>query len=294
VNSYSHFCFQFRSLWIESRRVRGIRERLYLLCTGSILILNSILHLRLTSRRATFRKPHSAGRIRFKVILLSYERPANLDLLVRLCCIDVVDKIVVSNNNPRHRVRDIVRMRDPRLLLIDQANSVKPGVRFVLARDEPSDLYVAIDDDIFLTPSQLRQLVESLAAHPESPHGVIGKILHGKSFPPWPFVPANPRDNARVDILNCVYAFTREHLDEYFRLAAAVGIQDHAQFGNGEDIVLSFSGRDRPHIHDLGRVAICASSALAGTAISTTQRHFYKERWELFATLAALKSFPRP
>ncbi len=184
-------------------------------------------------------------------------------------------------------------MRDPRLLLIDQPDHVKPGIRFMLARDEPSDLYVTIDDDIFLTPSQLRLLAGTLATQPESPHGLFGKILRGKSFPPWPFVPANPRARPRVDILNCVYAFTREHLDEYFRLAAAVGIEEHAQFANGEDIVLSFSGRARPQIHDFGAVVMCASSTLAGIAISSTHRRFYQERWQLFSMLSALKPFER-
>src|SRR5213595_802586 len=90
---------------------------------------------------------HPINGTQLKLILLSYARPANVDLLVRLCCIDSVDRIVVSNNNPRYRVRDIVRVRDPRLVLIDQEDHVKPGIRFVLARDEPSDLYITIDDD---------------------------------------------------------------------------------------------------------------------------------------------------
>jgi hypothetical protein len=294
VSPFSHFRFQYDSLWVASRSFRRISKRLRVLCSGSIKILTAFLRLELLSRRARCRRSHSAnGGPRLKLILLSYERPANLDLLVRLCRIDLVDRIVVSNNNPRYRVRDMVRIRDPRLLLIDQEDHVKPGIRFVLARDEPSDLYVAIDDDIFLTPSQLRLLAEKLATQPESPHGLIGKILRGKSFPPWPFVPANPRDGGRADILNCVYAFTREHLDEYFRLAAAVGIEDHAQLANGEDIILSFSGRERPYIHDFGPVTKCASSALAGVAISNTNRRFYRERWELFSTLSALKRFER-
>jgi hypothetical protein len=293
VNSYSHFRFQFHSLWIASRRFHRIRKRVGFLCSGSVRILAAFLRLRLLSRRGRFRRSHPVNGTRLKLILLSYERPANVDLLVRLCCIDPVDRIVVSNNNPRYRVRDIVRVRDPRLLLIDQEDHVKPGIRFVLARDEPSDLYIAIDDDVFLTPSQLGLLAEKAATQPESPHGLIGKVLRGKSFPPWPFVPADPHDRARVHILNCVYAFTREHLDEYFRLAESVGIEDHAQFANGEDIILSFSGRERPQIHDFGPVTMCASSALAGIAISTTHHHFYKERWELFSSLSAIKPFER-
>jgi len=293
VSSYGHFRFQFRSLWIASRRFRRIRKRLGFLCSAAVPILAAFLRLRLLSRRGRFLSSHPINGTQLKLILLSYARPANVDLLVRLCCIDSVDRIVVSNNNPRYRVRDIVRVRDPRLVLIDQEDHVKPGIRFVLARDEPSDLYIAIDDDVFLTPSQLRLLVEKLAAEPENPHGLIGKVLRGKSFPPWPFVPADPHDMARVDILNCVYAFTREHLDEYFRLAAAVGIEDHAQFGNGEDIILSFSGRERPRIHDFGPVTVCASSSLAGIAVSSTHDHFYKERWELFSSLSAIKLFER-
>src|SRR5438034_5776357 len=168
VSSYGHFRFQFRSLWIASRRFRRIRKRLGFLCSAAVPILAAFLRLRLLSRRGRFLSSHPINGTQLKLILLSYARPANVDLLVRLCCIDSVDRIVVSNNNPRYRVRDIVRVRDPRLVLIDQEDHVKPGIRFVLARDEPSDLYIAIDDDVFLTPSQLRLLVEKLAAEPRS------------------------------------------------------------------------------------------------------------------------------
>ena len=293
MSPYSFFGFQLRSLWVFSRQCRPTRRRLLVLCRGLVVTLTSLLRLHLRSRVAWRRASRPDGRPRLTVILLSYDRPANLDLIVRLCRIDAVDRIVVSNNNPRYRVREMVRVRDPRLLLIDQPDAVKPGIRFVLARDEPSDLYVTIDDDVFPTPSQVGLLAGTLATQPDSPHGLVGKILRGESFPPWPFVGANPRAGPRVDILNCVYAFSREHLDEYFRLAAAVGIENHAQFANGEDILLSFSGRTRPRIHDFGAVVVCASSALDGIAMSTTHRHFYRERWELFSTLSALKPFER-
>jgi hypothetical protein len=70
-----------------------------------------------------------------------------------------------------------------------------------------------------------------------------------------------------VDVLTGVFAFTCEHLRRAFELVAKIGVSNLSQLRNGEDILLSFSGRTRPHIHALKPALLCASGWLPSVAL---------------------------
>ena len=77
-----------------------------------------------------------------------------------------------------------------------------------------------IDDDTFLRPDQLRQLFSALVTDPSAPHGIQGETYQGpteeSSHHGWK---PGLRGNRRVDAINRAYFFTREHLEELYRLA---------------------------------------------------------------------------
>jgi hypothetical protein len=283
--------FQLRSLWTASARLPAWRRPVFLGVNAAALALR---FLRLGTRRTRpARAPVRVDDRHITVLLLSYARPANMDLLVRLALrTDAVQRVVVQNNNPSaYRIADVVALRDRRVELRDAPAPTRQGARFLLARAHPSAYYATVDDDVFLSPDQLTTAFEGLLRFPESTHGVRGKIFVGSAYPPWPFRTARDGVEAEVDILNNVYLFTAAHLDEYFRLTRDLGIDDHGAFGNGEDIVLSFSGSRRPRISPVGPVVECASSALPGIATWASHPGFYEERWKLFSTLRARKAF---
>jgi hypothetical protein len=85
-----------------------------------------------------------------------------------------------------------------------------------------------------------------------------------------------------VDVLIGAFAFTSEHLQRLFDLAAKIGVSDLSRVRNGEDILLSFSGTTRPHIHALKPALFCASEGLPGVALWKTHDHFWDERVRMF------------
>src|SRR5258706_1890487 len=106
-------------------------------------------------------------------VLLSHNRPQNLEILVRGALQNrFIRKVIVSNSNPKFRIADWIATRDPRLVLIDETQKTLPGHRFVLAEKESGEYFLSVDDDIFLTPAQWAALFERLMRNEEVPHGI--------------------------------------------------------------------------------------------------------------------------
>ncbi|MDY7094468.1 MAG: hypothetical protein SX243_15970 [Acidobacteriota bacterium] len=219
------------------------------------------------------------------VVLLSYRRPANIPLLVEsfLRC-DFVGQVVVSNNNPEVDLSGpLAVFDDPRLELIQQPKATKQGIRFALAQRHAGrfDFFFSPDDDRFLLPSQLRQLFAALVAEPEVPHGIEGEVrVQRGDWEGYPFRVGSV-DNGRADHLTGYYAFTRLHLRRALETFEKLGWKELDKVGNGEDIVLSFAGDDRPRIHDLGKILECESWSLAGVATWMTHDDFFEQRKDL-------------
>ena len=230
------------------------------------------------------------GPQRLTVILLSYRRIGNMEPLVRsLLRADFVDRILISNNNPEYRIADWVRVLDERLHWVDQPVRRPAGMRFELARCTPGEYFVSIDDDTFLFPEQLRQLFAALIAEPDVPHGFQGECYEGERGPSrfmgWH---VGLRGRRRVDGLNRLYFFTREHVRELFRLASLLRLEV-GNMRNGEDLLLSFSGKAKPLLEDIGHVGECLSAHRKGTATWRTHDNFFRERRELWMRLREIK-----
>ena len=224
---------------------------------------------------------------RATVVLLSWRRAPNLNLLATLAIrAPFVERVVVSNNSPRVRIADHVACRSPKLILIDQPEDTPPGIRVPLALRYPGDLFIFLDDDVFPTPRQLTRLYTALARQPEVPHGYVG-LRHLPLSDTSPVFKYGDWDT-EVQMLFRLYLCSRAVLERYMQLAETLGIV-HAEFGNGEDILLSFSGAGRPRIHAIGHVLCCTTSDLPGVAISATSPQFVLQRQQLTRRLLALR-----
>lgn len=234
------------------------------------------------------------GPERLTAILLSYKRVRNMEPIVEsLLRTSFVERIVVSNNNPEYRIADWIRVRDPRIHLIDQPRRTPAGIRFELALQEPGPFYLSIDDDILLYPDQIRRIFRHLVANPVVPHGIHGEMY----FPDDPAFDeklgwaTDIRSEQGVDSLNCVYAFHRNHLLEMQRLAGLIGL-DVGAVANGEDVLISTCGKGRARVHEVGPILICLSSHRAGVATWRTRQNFFAERGALLQRLRAVKNRP--
>jgi hypothetical protein len=217
-------------------------------------------------------------------VLLSHNRPQNMPLLVEAALRNrFVATVIVSNSNPKVRIRDWITSNDPRLVITDETTATQPGHRLVLAKQTGAEYILSIDDDIFLAPAQWKSLFEFLLADEQCPHGIVGDVYcpEMESSNGLVFDHVSGRD-MEVDVLTGVYAFTSEHLRHVFELAARIGVSDLSRLRNGEDILLSFSGRTRPHIHALKPALLCASGCLPGIALWKSDDGFWDERIRVF------------
>lgn len=233
-----------------------------------------------------FDRPERCG-----VVILSHNRPQNIDLIVRSALKNTfVSELVVSNSNPTVSISDWVELEDSRLRLVDEAEPTQPGHRFSIAQKMEGEWFLAVDDDIFLTAENWRDFFGVLLDGPQVPHGVTGNLYRKDALANGdghPFVHVEHKD-VSVDVLIGAYAFTREHLSRLFRLSRELGIENMSRFRNGEDILLSLCGGGRPRIHDLGRLFCCATSSVEGVALWKTHGNFWEERAALLEKALAV------
>lgn len=225
------------------------------------------------------------------VILLNHKRPENVAMIARYMLRGgFVGKLIVSNNSQEYPIEDYVTLRDSRLILLNQEAPSGVGIRFEVAKNHSARYYLCVDDDIFLHSAQLQWIYWHLREFDERPHGIFGAGYDPDKAAGtgWPFVHQRNKEGP-VDILNGLFAFTKQHLDEYFRLCAVLGVGDTKALMNGEDIILSFSGSKRPWIHHVGPIWECASASSPGIALYMSRPGFYEERWRIFSELQSKK-----
>jgi hypothetical protein len=205
-------------------------------------------------------------------IILSYLRPQNIGRILsaihqsRSC-----GRIILSNNNPKIDIQPYVDTTMQKLEIVNQTERWEAVARFCIARETPGRYFVCIDDDLFLTPMQIDALVGRLAADPSVPHGIWGE-RHGV------YIDAAGEERLKleaglcnfsgeIDVINRAYAFTAQHVERFFELMAAMGIDDPRKLGRCDDILLSYSGSGRPRCHDLGPLEDCPTSNTEGIAL---------------------------
>lgn len=198
---------------------------------------------------------------RVGVVVLSYNREFNIEPIVRavLRC-RFVSRVLVSNNNPDKRVADFLDVDDDRVRAIDQPERRRPGVRWGLARELLADcsVIVAIDDDIFLSPRQLRELVEAALADPDSVHGCAAMV--GRHY--------TTRVERTVDHVVRVYVTSQAHIERYFTLIDRMTDYGGSVERIGDDIAISLAAPGPPRLHDVGRLLSCRTSTEAGIAVN--------------------------
>ncbi|MEQ1731524.1 MAG: glycosyltransferase family A protein [Vicinamibacterales bacterium] len=204
------------------------------------------------------------GTERLTVIIPSYhvKRARNLEPLVRACLrCSFVERVVVSNHNPKLRLVDWISVDDPRLQLLEEGRRHGCGHAWTIAAQLDADYFFVIDDDQLLNASQLARLFRALVADPEVPHGLCGE-RHGQYL---------ERRAAEVDVLYNVYAVTRAHVDAFHARARELQASRHIRADEieyfADDIIVSRCGNGLARIHDAGFVLRCRTGNQPGVAI---------------------------
>jgi len=112
-------------------------------------------------------------------LLLSYRRPANMQRqLDDIAAAPIQNKsVILSNNNPAINIFDYVVADAPSVTILQQPRRRISAQRYELAKEASSQYFVALDDDLFLSPDQIAALAKKLIEAPAMPHGIWGQNL---------------------------------------------------------------------------------------------------------------------
>lgn len=227
-------------------------------------------------------------------LLLSYRRPANMQRqLDDIAAAPIPNKsVILSNNNPAINIFDYVAPDGPAVTILQQSRRRISAQRYELAREAGSQYFVALDDDLFLSPDQIAALAKKLFEAPTMPHGIWGQKLiaeaDGRPGLSWDVV---RRVDCQVDVLNRAYAFTNQHVTRFFELLGVLGLANVDELGPADDILISVSGAGRPWCHDLGAIENCPTSNTPGIAFWKDDA-FYPWRLDILSRLRAIGSLP--
>lgn len=226
---------------------------------------------------------------KFTAIIISYLRPQNIQ---RICDnileLKEVNNLIVSNNNPSVELRNYFKSDDDRVKLINQVESSGAVKRFEIAHEIGSSLFFSIDDDLFLNKEQIKYLQNQLLKNPSAPHGFWGQnYLQSENESTFEYGIINK--DGKVDILNRAYFFTLSHVQEFFNLIHETETP-LSEVGPCDDIFLSFSGEERPFIHDIKAYTDCPTSNTYGIAQWKDEK-FDTKRTEIIKRLLKVKKF---
>jgi hypothetical protein len=217
----------------------------------------------------------------------NFLRPQNIPLIVRsLLACPSISRIIVSNNNPDCRLEDWFQPDSDRVVILHHAESQSCSKRYLHLQVFPSAFYLILDDDVFLLPPQIERLLAELHADPSVPHGLYGQRWMGQNFRG-----GMQQAETLIDVISRVYAFTDVHFKEIFRIADAVGHPAHSEHWNVsqfDDMFLSFSGMNKPRIHNVGPFIDCPTQGKRGIA-TWREQDFHGGREEMYQRLCTVK-----
>lgn len=176
-----------------------------------------------------------------------------------------VERLVISNHNPDIRIEEKVKIKDPRIVMINQPVKRGCGYRWLVANQFQPKYLIVIDDDIWLFPLQIAKLFKHLVAEPDVPHGITGMVRMEDSK-----IAVVEKKDLTVDYLCETYAITESQLRRYLVLRECL-LQDKRLLemidAAVDFMLISQSGTQRPKIHNIGRVFKDPSFNQVGVAV---------------------------
>jgi hypothetical protein len=217
------------------------------------------------------------------VILLNYKRPWNMSMLVRMLLkCEFVEKILLCNNGAQYPVSP--KQRDARVQVVTLSENAFPIHRFVLAREESAEHFLFLDDDLLLTPEQVRDMVTSLLKDTTHIHGICGECVEGDSIKHY----LHGKD-MELTILNRAYACTAEHIANFFTLLGGLTQRELAVAPFRDDIILSMSSEHAPRCHNVGNFLSCPSCSQHNVAVFQNEEFTDRSRLEFYHHLRSNK-----
>lgn len=202
-----------------------------------------------------------------------------------LCC-RFVDSLILCNNGLFSPVHP--RLRDKRLKVIDYEQNGGCLRRECVAYHEGASYVLFIDDDLLLSPEQIRMLFIALLREPERVHAPCGE-----RWTPHKILYYQHGDNDELDVPSRAYACTQEHLQHFMQLYETLRhtpYQGSAAFF--DDLILSLSGVSRPRCCAVGNLLSCPSSSDPHIAVYRSPNFTDQSRRNMHTFLASRELLP--
>jgi len=180
-----------------------------------------------------------------------------------------VERIIISNHNPKIHIHDKVKIKDDRLVMLNQPVQRGCGFRWHVAYEFDPEYLIVIDDDFFLFPSQLTSLFNYLLAEPGIPHGLSGMCyLSDGNFE------FRDKEDLEVDFLCEIYAVTKSQLHYYMEIYDQISSDDEIariMDATADFMIISQTGLSKPKIHHVGRLFRDETFQMEGVALHKNQ-----------------------
>jgi Glycosyl transferase family 64 domain len=195
----------------------------------------------------------------FIAIVNSYKRPQNIQRIVdALLASKSIQHIFINNNNTSLKIENYILVSKNTVTCINQQEDKGASVRFEIANLYMQENCLALDDDVFLTTTQVNNLM--LHFINMTCGNVLGFWGEKKDYSSGLLVGNRYRFNGTLEVLNLGYLFSKNHLDNYFLLLKELQNEGINKQEWIDDMILSFSGSSNPRCIDIGPIAICQSS----------------------------------
>ncbi len=217
----------------------------------------------------------------------NFARPQNIQCIVQsLLACPSIQHIIVSNNNPQSPLLRWFQTSSHRVTVLHHPVMQSCQKRFEHVSDHPAPYYLILDDDIFLYPHQIEQLITALRTHPHVPHGLFGQRWKGDQFEQ-----GIKNQEGEIDVINRVYAFTEAQRTQSLQLADTLKkesiISDRA-LGWCDDIMLSCSNASKPYMHDVGPFIDCPTQGKKGVA-TWREDDFFVSRKKIYQYIQSIQ-----
>lgn len=183
-------------------------------------------------------------------VLLSYERPHNLQaILDSVVKSGIFDQIILSNNNPDHNIGNYLKDTPNSCRIIQQKEHRPCFERVEIAAQSDGQFFFFTDDDLYLYPEDIRNLMTALLKDSTRPHGAFGKSLSSDGISE-----ETGADYRECDILNRVYCLTGDQAKQSLMIRDQLLLKFPEladSISSVEDIIISSSGDKRAMLHRL-------------------------------------------
>lgn len=165
------------------------------------------------------------------------------------------------------------------------------GHRFskVLELEPNLETLISVDDEIILTPFQVRRIIRAAQVDTENAHGFRGISFAFEEPGTNRQLVVNRGQGGGAEVLWQVYAASRSVIERYSEVCKRLDI-DPLAVTNGEDMILSYCSADCARILPIFVIGINEESASQDSAMCLREGELYvSQRRELLQRLRALR-----